>query len=453
MLTTKSKLAALTLYNLNIPEGKCQAGGKVVVGYKANMITAIDTISKFPAISDSALLTKVQQQTFKYFWDYGHQTSGLARDRLGSADVVTTGGSGFGLMAILTGIERGFISRQEGLTRLLKIVTFLNNPNTDKFHGAFPHWMNGSTGKVFPFGTNDNGADLVETAFLMEGMLTVREYFKTGTTADEQNLCNQITTLWQNVEWDWFTQGGQNVLYWHWSPDKGWIINMPIHGWDEALIIYVLAASSPTHSNTKQVYDMGWANNGAIRNGKSFYNITLPLGEDRGGPLFFTHYSFLGLNPTNLQDAYANYWAQNVAHSKINYSYCVENPRGYAGYGANSWGLTASDISNGYTASSPNNDVGVIAPTAALSSFPYTPKESLQALRYFYYELGDKLWGTYGFYDAFSINTIWFDNSYLAIDQGPIICMIENYRTGLLWNLFMSATEVKNGLTKLGFTY
>jgi len=198
---------------------------------------------------------------------------------------------------------------------------------------------------------------------------------------------------------------------------------------------------------------MGWANNGAIRNGKSFYGITLPLGEDRGGPLFFAQYSFLGLNPTNLQDAYANYWVQNVAHSKINYSYCVENPRGYAGYGANCWGLTASDISNEYTASSPNNDVGVIAPTAALSSIPYTPKESLQALRYFYYKLGDKLWGNYGFYDAFSINSIWFDNSYLAIDQGPIICMIENYRTGLLWNLFMSAPEVKNGLTKLGFTY
>jgi len=452
-LVTKSQLSGLTSYTLNIQEGICEAGGKVVAGYKAYMVTVLDTVSKFPAISDSALLTKVQQQTFKYFWDYGHATSGLARDRLGSADIVTTGGSGFGMMAILVGIERGFISRQEGFAKLLKMVTFLNRPNTDKFHGAFPHWMNGNTGKVFPFSTNDNGADLVETAFLMEGLLTVREYFKAGTSADEQSLNNQITTLWQNVEWDWFTQGGQNVLYWHWSPDKGWIINMQIRGWDEALIVYILAASSPTHSISKQVYDNGWANNGAIRNGKVFYGYTLPLGEDKGGPLFFAHYSFLGLNPKNLQDVYANYWTQNVSHSKINYSYCVANPKGYIGYGTNCWGLTASDIENGYAASSPNSDVGVIAPTAALSSFPYTPIESMQALHYFYYMLGDKLWGAFGFYDAFNMSTGWFANSYLAIDEGPIIDMIENYRTGLLWNTFMSTPDVKNGLNKLGFTY
>ena len=355
-------------------------------------------------------------------------------------------------MTIPIAIERGFITRAEGLARMNKIVSFLNLSTTDKFHGAFPHWMNGTTGKVIPFGTKDNGADLVETAFFMQGLLTVQSYFKNGNEA-EQTLCQNIETLWKNVEWDWFQQGGQQKLYWHWSPTYNWDMNMPVTGWNEGLIIYVLAASSPTHSIAKSVYENGFARNGAIKNGKSFYGITLPLGENYGGPMFFAHYSFLGLDPRHLSDNYANYWSQNQAHAKINYNYCVANPHRNFGYSANCWGLTASDIQNSYTASSPTNDVGVIAPTAALSSFPYTPVESMQALHFFYYTIGDKIWGNYGFTDAFNLNSHWFADSYLAIDQGPIVVMIENYRTGLLWNLFMQNQNVQAGLTKLGFSY
>jgi hypothetical protein len=424
---------------------------KLIDNYSFSFITALDPTPKFPVISDDSLLTLVQKKTFSYFWDYGHPVSGLARERFGSGETVTTGGSGFGLMGILVGIQRGFITRNDGYVRLNKIVDFLTN-SADKFHGAFPHWMNGSTGKVIPFGTQDNGADLVETAFMMEGLLTVQSYFQNG-NADEKALCAKIETLWENVEWTWFQQNGQQQLYWHWSPNYAWAINMQITGWNEGLIIYVLAASSPTYPITKSVYDNGWARNGGIKNGKSFYGITLPLGEDKGGPLFFTHYSFLGLNPTHLADAYANYWQQNTAHAQINYQYCVANPHKNYGYSTNCWGLTASDIPNSYTASSPTNDGGTIAPTAALSSFPYTPQESMQALHFFYYTLGDKIWGQYGFTDAFNLNSHWFADSYLAIDQGPIIDMIENYRTGLLWNLFMQNKNVQDGLTKLGFTY
>jgi hypothetical protein len=190
-----------------------------------------------------------------------------------------------------------------------------------------------------------------------------------------------------------------------------------------------------------------------MKNGKTFYDIMLPLGYDYGGPLFFAHYSFLGLDPRNLSDSYANYWTQNTAHSLINYKYCVANPKKYRGYSAKCWGLTASDIQNSYSASSPTNDLGVIAPTAALSSIPYTPEQSMEALKFFYYVLGDKLWGTYGFYDSFNLTSRWFADSYIAIDQGPIVCMIENYRSGLLWNLFMSNTDIKSGLDKLGFSY
>ncbi|HEX3009810.1 MAG TPA: glucoamylase family protein, partial [Bacteroidales bacterium] len=410
-----SSINALSSYRFLMDVGE-NMGVKFAESFTFTFSTSIDSTPKFPLISSDSLLTLVQKRTFRYFWDYGHPVSGLARERYGSGDVVTSGGTGFGIMAIVVGIERGFITRQQGLERLQTMANFLNLPSTDKFHGAFPHWLNGSTGKAIAFSTKDNGGDLVETAYLMQGLLTARQYFLNGNTA-ERALCDTIQKLWRNVEWTWY-QNNQNKLYWHWSPNYNWEMNMPVSGWNEALIVYVLAASSPTYFINKQVYDEGWARNGSIKNGKSFYGIPLPLGEDRGGPLFYAHYSFLGLDPRNLQDAYANYLSQNIAHARIHYEYSKADPRNY-GYSDSFWGLTASDIPSGYTASSPNNDVGVIAPTAALSSFPYTPQESTKALNFFYYVLGDKLWGEYGFYDAVSLNNLWFANSYLAIDQGP----------------------------------
>jgi hypothetical protein len=334
------------------------------------------------------------------------------------------------------------------LQRMQTIVGFLKN-KADKFHGAFPHWLNGNTGAVVPFSAKDNGADLVETSFLMQGLITARQYFSNADPA-ESSLRNDINDLWHGVEWNWFRKNNENVLYWHWSPNFFWEMNHQIKGWNECLITYVLAAASPTYAIPKIVYDNGWASNGGMKNGNTYYGITLPLGPPLGGPLFFSHYSFLGINPNNLTDAYANYFTQNKNHSLINYSYAVADPKKH-GYRDSIWGLTASDIPNGYTASSPTNDVGVIAPTAALSSFPYTPVESMKALKFFYYKLGDKLWKEYGFVDAFSLNQLWFANSFLAIDQGPIIIMIENHRSGLLWDLFMSAPEVKAGLSNLGF--
>jgi hypothetical protein len=450
VVITPSALQAITQYALNVSTGLQSAGGGSLQSPLAvQLTTAIDSTDKFQVISDDALLDLVQKQTFKYFWDFGHPVSGLARERNTSGDVVTIGGSGFGIMAIVVAANRQFISRVDGLVRMQKIVGFLKN-NAQKFHGAFPHWMNGVTGAVVPFSQQDDGADLVETAYLMQGLLTSRQYFN-GAGTDETNLRNDINTLWNNVEWDWFRQNGQNTLFWHWSPNYGWSTNMQVNGWDEALITYVLAASSNTHAVSKVVYDNGWALNGTIKNGNSYFGIKLPLGPAEGGPLFFAHYSFLGINPNGLSDAYASYDVQNKAHALINYNYCVSNPKGYYGYSNVCWGLTASDIENGYTASSPTNDVGVIAPTAAISSLPYTPTQSMQALKFFYYKLGDKMWGQYGFYDAFDLNSTWFASSTLAIDQGPIIDMIENYRSGLLWNLFMSCPEVKNGMKNLGF--
>lgn len=406
--------------------------------------------SKFPQIPIDQLLTKVQEQTFRYFWDFGHPASGMARERNTSGNLVTVGGSGFGVMAILVGIERGFINRIEGVERLKKIVDFLES--ADRFHGAWPHWLDGNTGKVLPFSQFDNGGDLVETAFMIQGLLTVRQYLDASNPI-EKSIIDQITKPWEEVEWSWYTRGGQDVLYWHWSPQHEWAVNLPIRGYNESLLVYVLAAASPTHSITKTVYDAGWARNGSMRNGGTFYTHLLPLGESFGGPLFYSHYSFLGLDPRNLSDQYANYWTQGKNHTLINRAYCVQNPQGFAGISNLSWGLTASDNHLGYSAHSPTNDLGVITPTAALSSIPYTPEESIQALEFFYYKIGDKLWGEYGFFDAYNQTEDWFANSYLAIDQGPIIIMIENHRTALLWDLFMQDEQVKAGLDKLNFNY
>ena len=228
-------------------------------------------------------------------------------------------------------------------------------------------------------------------------------------------------------------------------------MNLQIRGWNESLITYVLAASSTTFGIPAAVYNNGWKGAGGFVNGNVYYSYPLPLGPALGGPLFFSHYSFMGINPNGLSDASANYATQTKNHTLINYSYSRANPRGYFGYSDSVWGLTASDIQNGYTASSPTNDVGVIAPTAALSSFPYTPAESMAALKFYYYVLGDKLFKEYGFVDAFSLHDLWFASSTLAIDQGPIIVMIENHRSGLLWNLFTSCPEVKTGMQSLGF--
>jgi len=452
IISPASTLGSVTTYSLTVSTGlKSSTGSSLTSQIAINFVTAIDSTDKFPQITDSALLTLVEQQTFKYFYDFAHPISGMARERNSDGQTVTTGGTGFGIMALIVGVQRNFITRAQALSRIDTIVNFLTN-KAQRYNGVFPHWMDGSTGATIPFSTNDNGADLVETSYLMQGLLTARQFFNSGDPA-EVALHAVINNLWNGVEWNWFRQGGQNVLYWHWSPTVGFAIGQQIGGWDEAMIVYALAASSTIDSNRipKIVYDNGWAMNGNIKNGSSYYGFTLPLGPPYGGPLFFAHYSFLGVNPNNLTDSYADYWMQNQNQSMINYSNCVANPHQFNGYSSSVLGLTASDEQGGYSAHSPTNDDGVISTTAAISSIPYTPTQSMNAIRFFYYKLGDKIWGNYGFVDAFNLTNVWFANSYLAIDQGPEIIMIENYRSGLLWNLFMSSPEIKTGMKNLGF--
>ena len=425
------------------------------------------TAQQGAALADTALFRLVQQQTFQYFWEGAEPMSGLGRERFhadnkypyNDKNVVTSGGSGFGVMAILVGIERGFVTREEGRKHLEKIIHFLET--ADRFHGAWPHWFNGETGKVVPFGRKDNGGDLVETSFMIQALLCVRQYFQNG-NAEEKALAARADKLWKEVEFDWY-RNGKNVLYWHWSPTYAWEMNFPVHGYNECLIIYVLAASSPTHGVPAEVYHEGWAENGKIKDvnkpdgiaANYTYKLQMKHQGDawNGGPLFWAHYSYLGLDPRGLKDKYADYWEENKNQALINYQWCVDNPNKFKGYGPNNWGLTSSYSVKGYAGHAPTTqrDLGVISPTAALSSFPYTPVQSMAAMKHWYNDMKDKLWGPYGFYDAFSEQDNWYPPHYLAIDQGPIVVMMENYRTGLLWKLFMSCPEIQNGLKKLNF--
>jgi hypothetical protein len=409
--------------------------------------------AQLATLGDDELLERVQRQTFRFFWEAAHPVSGLPPDRRPPgrgqrAELAATGGSGFALMALVVAAERGWITREQALDRLGAMLDVLGRATC--YHGALPHFLDGGTGATIPFSRKDDGGDLVETSFLCMGLITARQYFDRDTAA-ETRLRHAMTWLWEEVEWDWYARGARGVLYWHWSPNNGWAQEHEIRGWNECLITYVLAAGAPRYPIDPHVYHRGFATGREFINGRTWGGIELPLGPASGGPLFFTHYSFCGLDPRGLADRYASYWEQNLRHVRINHAHCTANPHHHRGYGEHCWGLTASDDPEGYAVHSPENDNGTIAPTAALASFPYAPAEAMKALRHFLGTYGERIWRRHGFVDAFCPQRDWYAESHLAIDQGPILLMIENFRTGLLWRLFMSAPEVRRGLQRLGF--
>jgi exo beta-1,2-glucooligosaccharide sophorohydrolase (non-reducing end) len=422
-------------------------------------------------LSNDELMSMVQEACFRYYWEAAHPEAGLALESIpGDGNLVALGASGFGILAALVGVERGFIARQDGLERLQKQLAFLEK--ADRFHGVWPHFMDGRTGKVIPlFGDYDNGGDLIETAFMIQGLLAARQYY-TGESQVERKVRERITALWESVEWNWYRpEPDSPFLYWHWSPDHGFHIQHPIIGWNEAMIVYLLAIASPTYPVPPDMYWSGWASDSKLArryrqnwgqttqgdgyaNGKTYYGIKLPVGVGSGGPLFFTHYSFLGFDPRGVRDRFTDYFENNRAISLINYRYCMENPRGFRGYGEGFWGLTASDDHTGYLPHepSPRLDNGTISPTAAISAFPYTPEESMRALKHMYANTGKEMWGIYGYRDAYNPTQNYASRIFMGLNQAPMVVMIENYRTGLLWKLFMANPEIPEMLEKLGFS-
>lgn len=422
------------------------------------------------SMTDDELLTMVQDASFRYYWESAHPVAGMSIENFpGDKNLVATGASGFGIMAVIAGTERGFITRELSAQRMRRIVRFLEK--ADRFHGAWPHFLDGRTGKVIPlFGEADDGGDLVETAFLVQGLLVARQYFSRDNPV-EREIRTTITRLWESVEWDWYRQTPESdFLFWHWSPDFGWKINHPLIGWNETMIVYLLAIASPTHPVPATMYYSGWASQSEraaqyrsgwgrasegdhYANGNSYSGIRLDVGVGSGGPLFFTHYSFMGFDPRGKRDRYTNYFRNNRNIALINHAYCVENPGDYKGYGDASWGLTASDDPWGYGAHEPNswNDNGTITPTGALASFPYTPDESMKALKHFYFDLGNRMWDIYGFRDAINESQGWVADITMGLNQAPMSVMIENYRTGLIWNRFMSNPEIRRMVKSIGF--
>jgi hypothetical protein len=420
-------------------------------------------------MDDEQLLDMVQEACFRYYWEGSESNSGLSLECVpGRRNMIAAGASGFGIMALLTGGERNFISREQLIGRFDTITKFLEK--AEKFHGAFPHFIDGPTGKIEPFfGQRDNGGDLVETSFLIQGLLTAREYFNRNNER-ERNIRNRITQIWENIEWDWYTkESDSKFLYWHWSPDKAWIMNHKLIGWNETMMTYILGISSPKHSIPASMYYSGWASQSEeaqkyrsawgktldgshYTNGNVYFGVPLKVGVSNGGPLFFIHYSFMGLDPHQMKDTFTDYFSNNQNIALINYRYCIENPGKHDGYGADCWGLTASDGPWRYSADEPivRGDNGKMAPTGALASFPYTPVESMQALKNYYRNYGKFLWGAFGFRDSFSLDENWCSEIYMGLNQAPIVVMIENYRTGLLWKLFMNCPDIQNGLKKLG---
>jgi len=404
------------------------------------------------AMTDDQLLDSVQLATFRYFWDYAHPRSGLAREYSGYPRMCATGGTGFGLYALIIAAERGFVSREEVAARVLKTLRFLGE-KADRFHGAFPHWIDGDTGKVLRFSPDDNGADLIETALLMQGVLALRQYFN-RTDILETQLRTLCTQLWEEVEWDWFLkEAGNRSLYWHWSPEFGFQKNLKITGYNEGMIAYLLAIASPSHPIPAESYTKGWAVNPRYAHNKDYYGIKQFVGfAPMGGPLFMTQYSFIGFDPRNKHDGFCNYFENARNTTLIQRAYAVANPGKHTGYGEAFWGFTSSMAPNGYHPSAPGKgDNGTIAPTAALSAMPFTPTESLECLRHLYHSHGKRLWGEYGFKDALNLDRDWVADKWLAIDQGPIIAMIENARSGLCWRLFMANPEIEPMLKSIGW--
>lgn len=412
----------------------------------------VDRSVEIRDFTDDELLEMMQWYCFRYFWEGAHQASGASLERSnGNGRTVASGATGFGLMAMIVAHEREFRPREEIKDRILLILDFLET--CDRHHGAWSHWYNGDTKKTQPFGADDDGGDIVETSFVAQALVALKHYFSESDTksADIRTKADQ---LWKEIEWDWYTTHFGNALSWHWSPNIGFGKNMKVSGWNECLGTYIMAAASPTHGIDANVYHQGWARNGNMVNSRTYYGYEIKLARNWGGPLFWIHYAHHGINPEGLEDQYADYWQEHVNTALIHYEYAKANPLGYENYSEKCWGLTASDDPDGYTAHKPmDNDNGTVSPTAALASMPYTPEESMKALKYFYRERGAELFGPYGPYDAFNDSRDWVKESYIGIDQGPIVIMIENHRTGLLWDNVMIDMDVKQGLELLDFDY
>jgi hypothetical protein len=425
-----------------------------VIKYLAALLVLVTALRAAPPApldpETRALLADVQRASIRYFYEFGHPVSGLTR--VGSErppELCEIGGTGWGCFNLIVAAERNFIPRADVAQRAQMLVRFLAT-KADRFHGVFPHWMNGDTGKTIPFGKEDDGADLVETAFLAQGLIALREYF-THDDPVEKEIRTLADQIWRDIDWTWFAkeQNGRSVLLWHWSPTLGWKKDMAVQGFNETHIIYLLALASPTHPVEAKFYREGWQGGGErFSTPREDFGIPMTLGRGMNMPLFFAHYSYLGFDPHALSFKGRTYFDHLRDMCRVQIAYAQSKADTFKGYGP-LWGLTSCRGPKGYKPYSPGpRDDGTIAVTAALSSLPYVPEQSLAFLRELQKQR-ERLWGEFGFADAINPTQNWISTGWLGNDIGTIAPMIENHLSGLCWKTFMKAPEVAVALKRV----
>ena len=422
--------------------------------------------------ASTPFLDSLSRKTFHYFWDLAEPANGNIPDRWPTPSFSSIAATGFGLTSYLIGVERGYITREQAAERTLKTLKFfVEAPKGDSvagvtgYKGFFYHFIDMKTGLRF----QTVELSTIDTGLLMAGILSSQVYF------DQENAIeNQIRvfadSLYRAVEWDW-AMNGEQTMSMGWHPEKGFI-DARWKGYNEAMILYVLALGSPTHTIPAESWK-AWIDT---------YQYGTYYGQEHVnfGPLFGHQYSNMYIDFRGIFDPYMktkgfDYFENSRRATYANRAYCMANPAAYAGYSENIWGLTACDGPGNATKMNPNvafkgysargaaqwyvEDDGTIAPTAAGGSIPFAPEICIPALVEMHRLYGDKIYDRYGFKDAFNWTipntdgtTGWVDKDYLGIDQGPIVIQLENYRSELIWSLMKKSSYIQSGLKKAGFT-
>jgi hypothetical protein len=410
-------------------------------------------ITASPTLTTEALLDSLQRTSFEYFWEQANPVNGLIRDRSQTGSPCSIAAQGFGISAICIAIDHGWVTREAGRARIrLGMQTLWNGPQSDASFG-----VNGYKGLFYHFLDINSGMrtwscelSTIDTALLMAGILDAREYFDTADAGDVE-LRALADSLYQRVDWDFMRSGG-GAIKMGWKPGTGfngygyWI------GYNEAMILYVLALGSPTHPVPATAWGF-WTTGYQWQTQYGQTYVIFP-------PLFGHQYSHCWIDYRHIWDSYMQargitYFENSRRATLAQQAYCIANPGGWVGYGATTWGLTASDDPDGYTAHGAPpalNDDGTITPTAPASSLPFAPEIVIPTLQNLYDTYGAMIWGQYGFKDAFNYSRFWFGPDYIGIDEGPIVIMIENYLNGAVWRRCGTSPYIVTGLARAGFT-
>lgn len=390
------------------------------------------------AMTDNEFLDLVQKRAAMFFWQEADPRTGLVPDRARNfapraGRVANLAATGFGLTALIIAQERGWLSRDQVYNRTLTTLQFARDRLFHK-EGFSYHWLNTRTGAR----EWNSEVSSVDTALFLAGALFAGEYYR-GTRVAEI-----ADHLYRRANWKWMCNGRKFVCHGY-RPESQSFLKYHWGAYCETLLVDVLAIGSPTFPiDAKAWHDM----TRKVRSYKSYRCIALP-------PLFTHQYHNLWVDFRGLHDGVADYFENARTATLANRQYCIDGMKRHSTYGPDSWGLTACDGPQGYRVygAPPGRakDDGTVAPTAPGGSFAFTPKESLAALKHMYYTYKPRIWGRYGFCDAYNVDKDWNASDVIAINLGPIVLAIENHRTGMVWKHFMKIAHVRRAIKRIGF--